>query len=48
VEDRLVNVDVVVTDSQGQPVTDLRPEDFTVLEDGKPVALSNFYKVIQG
>jgi VWFA-related protein len=48
VEVRVVNVDVVVTDSQGQPVTDLRPEDFTVLEDGKPVAVSNFYKVVQG
>src|SRR3954468_16706962 len=32
---RLVVVDVVVTDSAGKPVTDLKPEDFTVEENGK-------------
>src|ERR1041385_6198978 len=33
---RLVVVDVVATDRKGNPVTDLRQEDFTVTEDGKP------------
>lgn len=32
---RLVTVDVVVTDKKGQPVVDLKPEDFTVEENGK-------------
>jgi len=31
----LVQVDVVVTDSHGRPVTDLRPDDFEVLQDGQ-------------
>ncbi len=47
VEVRVVNVDVVVTDGQGRAVTDLRPEDFTLLEDGKPVPLTNFFKVVE-
>ncbi len=33
---RLVLVDVVATDSNGQPVHDLKAQDFTILEDGKP------------
>jgi len=39
---RLVVVDVVATDSKGQPVTDLKAADFTVLEDGKPQKISGF------
>lgn len=41
---RLVIVDVVATDSKGDPVTDLRGKDFTVLENGKPqdVRIFNF------
>src|SRR6476660_2864103 len=39
---RLVVVDVVATDSKGQPVTDLKPADFTLLEDGKPQKISGF------
>jgi len=39
----VVNLDVYVTDKQGKPVTGLRQEDFTVLEDGKPVEVSNFF-----
>src|SRR2546423_1136427 len=37
----LVQVDVVVT-KDGKLVTDLRPEDFEILEDGKPQAITNF------
>src|SRR4051812_7411769 len=32
----VVNLEVFVTDKQGKPVSGLRKEDFTVLEDGKP------------
>lgn len=39
---RLVLVDVVVTDRDGRPVTDLKPEDFTLLEDGHPQPISTF------
>jgi VWFA-related protein len=38
----LVPVDVRVVDSRGQPVTDLRREDFTVLENGVPQQISHF------
>jgi len=31
-----VRVDVIVTDSKGNPVTDLKLEDFQIEEDGKP------------
>src|SRR5437660_12784303 len=37
----LVQVDAVVTDNNGKPVTDLRAEDFEILEDGKPQKISN-------
>ncbi len=39
---RLVVVDVVATDGKGQLVTDLKAEDFTVLESGQPQKLSGF------
>ncbi|HEV8491729.1 MAG TPA: VWA domain-containing protein, partial [Candidatus Angelobacter sp.] len=39
---RLVTVDVVVTDSKGQAVGDLKAEDFTLLESGKPETISGF------
>ncbi len=38
----LVQVDVVVTDKQGRPVTGLTADDFTVLEDGRPQRISHF------
>lgn len=40
---RLVEVSVVATDAQGKPVQDLKKEDFTVFEDGKPQPLSHFF-----
>src|SRR5712664_4774046 len=40
---RLVQVDVVVTDSSGRPAKDrLSAKDFTILEDGKPQKISFF------
>src|SRR5262245_27718435 len=37
-----VRVDVIVTDRQGNPVSDLRQEDFEVTEDGKPQSIQTF------
>src|SRR3954451_22411731 len=39
---RLVLVDVVVTDKKGQPITGLKPENFTVEENGKKQKISSF------
>jgi VWFA-related protein len=39
---RMVVVDVVATDRSGNPVTDLKPGDFTVLEDGSPQQVRSF------
>lgn len=38
----VVNLDVFVTDKKGQSITGLKKEDFEILEDGKPVEISNF------
>src|SRR6187200_1456062 len=38
----LVQVDAVVTDSKGNAVTNLKAEDFEVLQDGKPQVITNF------
>lgn len=38
----LVQVDVIVTDKDGKQVTDLRPEEFEITEDGKKQAVTNF------
>jgi VWFA-related protein len=37
-----VRVDVIVNDRQGNPVSDLRQEDFEVTEDGKPQSIQTF------
>ena len=42
----LVRVDVAVTDGKGAPVTDLTQADFSVLSDGKPVAIASFEQVV--
>lgn len=38
----LVQLDVVVLDREGRQVTDLRPEDFEIFEDGKRQPITNF------
>ncbi|MGH9380068.1 MAG: VWA domain-containing protein [Thermoanaerobaculia bacterium] len=44
----VVEVTVWVTDKDGQPVRGLQRQDFEVLEDGKPVEISNFLEVRGG
>ena len=41
-----VQVDVFVTDRDGNPVRDLRLEDFELLEDGRPQTITSFSEVI--
>ncbi len=38
----LIQIDAVVTDKDGKLVTNLRPEDFELLVNGKPQKLTNF------
>ena len=48
IEVRRVNVEVYATDSDGKRVTDLKPTDFKVFEDGNPVEITNFLAVVGG
>ena len=45
VEVNVVNVEVFVTDKDGNPVRGLTADDFTVYQDGDQVPISNFYTV---
>src|SRR6266436_10054591 len=38
----LVNLDVIVKDKKGKAITDLKPEDFTVFENGVPQKIEFF------
>lgn len=42
VESELVELDVIVTDKGDRPRTDLGPEDFEIIEDGRPQPITNF------
>jgi VWFA-related protein len=42
INSRAVLVDVIVSDKNGNPVKGLKPNDFTVLEDGKPQSVAYF------
>ena len=42
VEVDYVEADVLVTDAQGNPVNDLKADEFEVLEDGKPQKVTSF------
>jgi len=42
IEVRIHNIDVIVTDKDGNAVEGLRKDDFELLEDGKPQAVTNF------
>ena len=48
VQVNVVNVDVYVTDKAGRPVTDLTVEDFEVLENRRPMEITNFFKAVDG
>src|SRR5258708_1421056 len=41
-QSRIVIVDVVVTDSKGKPVHDLKQPDFKLLEDNQPQTIRHF------
>ncbi|MEO6334701.1 MAG: VWA domain-containing protein [Pyrinomonadaceae bacterium] len=45
---KLVQVDVVVTDKDGNQVTGLKASDFTILQDGKPQTVSGFSYIPTG
>lgn len=45
---RVINLDVVVTDRKGNPVTGLKREDFLIFENGVPKQISNFFAVDGG
>jgi VWFA-related protein len=47
VEISLIDVEVVAT-ADGKPVTDLTLNDFEILDDGEPVAITHFSRVEQG
>ncbi|HUP45694.1 MAG TPA: VWA domain-containing protein [Thermoanaerobaculia bacterium] len=42
---RVINIDVVVTDRRGVPVTGLTRNDFEIFENNVPKPISNFYEV---
>jgi VWFA-related protein len=42
---RVLNVDVIVTDKRGNPVSGLTKDDFEIFENGVPKVISNFYEV---
>jgi len=44
----VVNIEVYVSDRKGNPVTDLRREDFEVYENGRATPVTNFYTVAEG
>lgn len=44
----LVQLDAVVTDRRGQPVHDLRADEFEVLQDGRPQPIASFGYVAAG
>src|SRR5882672_8781791 len=42
VTSNLVSLDVIVRDKKGKPLTDLKPEDFTISENGVPQKIEFF------
>jgi VWFA-related protein len=48
VEVNVINIEVVVTDQDGNPVSGLKPEDFVVQEEGDPIEITNFYEISAG
>src|SRR5262249_7804122 len=46
VKTELIDLRAVVTDKRGQPITDLKREDFELMENGKPQEV-NFFSVVK-
>jgi hypothetical protein len=44
IEVRVANIDVVVRDKAGNPVTGLTKDDFELFEDGKKQPITNLYE----
>lgn len=42
IDTELVQIDVVVSDKEGKTVSDLKREDFQIIEDGKPQNITHF------
>jgi VWFA-related protein len=42
---RIINIDVVVTDKRGNPVSGLTKDDFEIRENNVPKPITNFYEV---
>src|ERR1044071_6275694 len=42
VKSNLVNIDVIVKDKKGKYISDLKPEDFTITEDGQTQKIEFF------
>jgi VWFA-related protein len=42
---QVVNLEVFVTDKSGKRITGLTKDDFQILEDGKPIEITNFFAV---
>jgi VWFA-related protein len=40
----LINLDVVVTDNSGKPISGLGPEDFALLDNGQPQTIISFHE----
>ncbi len=45
---KVINVKAFVRDKKGNPIEGLTKDDFILLEDGKPVTLTNFYEMKGG
>lgn len=45
IEVHVANVDVVVVDRAGNPITGLTKDDFQIFENGKPQPVTNFYEM---
>jgi VWFA-related protein len=48
VDVRVIDVDVIVTDRQGNPLLNLTRENFQLLEDGRPVEIRYFSRIADG
>jgi VWFA-related protein len=48
VDSNLVSLDVIVKDKKGKAVTDLKPEDFTISENGVPQRIQFFDSTLTG